>query len=202
IDAVGVSYRLRVNKAIDADGNDILVKDTSRPRRKHRSGAYAAFHNKLGKVEVYNAELRQNAFAIRTLDVSAKLVIAQERTTASLPAVVMEKPELIHKDIKLRISGLKMSDQRVLTLTARVQKRWDGLKGAFVESVYALDKDGKRIGGGRWTKGDPFGDNSKITYEFLVDKGQVHSSFEFVVCTKFKTQVIDFEVTDIFQQAR
>jgi hypothetical protein len=202
IDAVGVSNRLRVNKAIDADGNDLFIKDSSRPRRKHRSGSYTAFHEKLGKVEVYNAKLRQNAYAIKTMDVSAKIVVAQERTKASLPAVVMEKPDLIHKDIKVRITGLKMSDRRELTLTAQVQKRWDGLKGAFVEAVYALDKDGKRIGGGRWTKGDPFGDNSKITYEFAVQKGQVHSSFEFVICTKYKTQVIDFEVTDIFQKAR
>jgi hypothetical protein len=202
VDAVCVSNRLRVDGALDADGTDIYIKEEVRRGGKHRSGAYTAFHDGLAKIEVHNAELRKNAHAIQKLGTSAKIVVATDRTSQTLPAVVMEKYTKIHNDILVRISGLKMDENRVLSLTTRCRKRFDGLKGAFIESVYALDSEGKRIGGGRWVKGDPFGERSKITYEFKVDKERTHASFEFLICTKFDTKVYSFVTTELFQKAR
>jgi hypothetical protein len=202
VDAICVSNRLRVDGALDANGTNIHIREEPRRGAKHRNGAYAAFHNGLAPIEVHDAELRKSAHAIRKLGVSAKIVIARQRTSANLPAVVMEKYTKVHDDVAVRISGLTMDEDRQLTLTARCKKRFDGLKGAFIESVYALDSDGKRIGGGRWTKGDPFGDTCKITYEFQVAKGRTHASFEFLICTRFDTKVYSFVTQGIFQQSR
>ncbi len=202
VDAVCVSNRLRVDGALDANGTNMYIKEEPRRGTSHRSGSYAAFHNSLAKIEVHDAELRKSAHAIEKLGVSAKIVIAQQRTSANLPAIVMEKFTKIHEDIAVRISGLKMDANRQLMLTAQCKRRFDGLKGAFIESVYALDSDGKRIGGGRWTKGDAFSDSAKTTYEFKVDEGRTHAAFEFLICTKFDTKVYSFVTRGIFQQPR
>jgi hypothetical protein len=201
IDAVCVSKRLRVDGALDANGTDIYIRQERR-RSGHRSGSYAAFRNGLANIEVHKAELRKNAYAIEKLGVSAKVMLAKERTSARLPAIVMEKYTKVHDDVLLRISGLKIDEKRILKLTTRSRKKFDGLKGAFDESVYALDSEGKRMGGGRWVRGDPFGDECKITYQFAVEKGRTHAAFEFILCTKFEMKVYSFTSKGIFQKAR
>lgn len=196
IDAVGVCEYVKVVKVLDADGENML--ETSKKYEPHKTVDYNAFHDRVAAIELKDMYVTANPYTIDKIVAEARIIVGEERKTQRLAAVVMEKPEKVHNDVRLRIRMLKMSEKQVLTLVADYERRKEGTDGPFVEAIYAIDKEGNRIGGGRWVKGTPFGDKGKITYEFQVQKDQTHAEFEFVVCEKHRAHIARFEISDVF----
>ena len=69
---------------------------------------------------------------------------------------------------------------------------------SFIEAVYVYSLEGKELGGGRWTDGDPFGKTGTLTYRIKIDGDQVHQFFRFRIVTDSTSKTVAFECKGIF----
>ena len=201
-DVVAVKVALEVLDAFDDKKNDILARTRKRRTRTYRPGTYVPVNpaTSRGEVELQKTTLAANAYTIRAMTVQTEVIIAKSRRSSRLAAAVMKEPVDIVDGLVIRISGVKLGAKGELVVTTEYVRPMAGPGGPFLEAVYAVDEDGKRIGGGRWTDGDPFGKKGKITVRLKLEPGAVHKSLRFVAITEDQTQALTFKLTKIFQQ--
>ena len=159
-----------------------------------------AIHDGVGQVELARTQLPIDATRIRAITLGTEVVLAEERVATELPAAVMEDFRDIGNNIAVRITSLRMSSGRELTVNLSFERSVKGAGGAFIEKIFALDPDGKVLGGGRWTDGDPLGEKGTWTAKFKLAGDQVHQSFRFDIVTKSSSHKVAFEVKDIFKR--
>ncbi len=211
VDAVALPKNFLVSAILDANGQDMTkpVKTTRQNVSPFKGVAYNAFHPPVGpadanrsspvaQVEVPRQDIIRDATKIKMMKVESEYILAKKRDEAKLPAIVMEDYKDLVDGVSVRITGLDMSNRRELTVRMQYKRPAAGTESAFLEAIYALDTEGKSIGGGRWTEGDPFGKAGTILYRFLLDTDQVHKSFRFVVVTESETKPLTFELRDMF----
>lgn len=199
VDAVAVCKEFTVENAWDAKEGNCLLPGSANTRR-YKKNSFNSFQESSAKVEIRNCRFACQPHAITSMTLSTTVVIGKTRDSGVLPAVVMEQSQSIYDGIRVRIKGLKMESRGKLTLNAEYDRGAAGLSGAFIEAIYALDTNGKVIGGGRWTEGDPFGKTGTLTWEHHIEKGQTHKSFKFIICTEYDTKELRFVVKEICQK--
>lgn len=159
-----------------------------------------AIHFGVGQVELPRTQLPIDATRIRAITFGTQVVVAEERTTTEIPAAVMEDFKPIGSDIEVRITSLRMSTGRELTVQLNFRRAGKGISGAFIERIFALDPRGEVLGGGRWTDGDPLGAKGTWTAKFKLAGDQVHQSFRVDIVTKSSTHKVAFDVEGIFKR--
>ena len=211
-DVAAITRELTVLRAVDAEGNNLLPPKAApksggfartgraRPRTRYRANTYVGVHDHQGEVEVSQTKLRRSAYTLGEMELAGKAIVAGDREKKVLPAVVMEAPAEIVPGVKVRVTGLKMTAKRELTVVARCTRPRAGPGGAFVEQVWVLDEGGERVAGGRWSHGDPFGKAATLTAKFQFPKDKMHKSLTFVACTKYAVKPVTFKVKGIFRK--
>ncbi|HUT00814.1 MAG TPA: hypothetical protein VM031_00045 [Phycisphaerae bacterium] len=205
-DAVALTGELKVLEITDAKKENLrrLKKPGTaggiRPLSRYRVNTYVAFLNGVGKVAVPQTSLRKSAYTVETLTLGATVLLAKQRESKELPAVVTETLAEIVPGVLLRIMALKITDRRELTVVAKYKRPKAGPVGPFVESLAVLDETGKVIAQGRWSQGDPFGATGTLTAKVPVPRGKTHKDIRFVACTKYARKPLKFEVTGIFRR--
>ena len=201
-DVVAVKGPLEVLEAVDETGKNVLAPTKKRRTRSYRSGTYVPVSqaNSCGEVELQNTTLIANAHTIRSMTVETEVIMAKKRVSKRLNAVVMKESVDIVEGLALRINSVKLSAKGELTVVAEYTRPMPGPGGPFLEAVYALDAEEKKIGGGRWTDGDPFGTKGKITAELKLERGTEHKVLRFVAVTEDESKTLTFKLTKVFQQ--
>jgi len=193
-DAVAISSKLKPKQALDGQGNHVL--------KAGRTGSstikYSAFLPNGAEVELDEAKLTCSPYKLKSMSLAGLLVIAKARKTAVVPAAVMEDDRLLVSGLKYRITSLRMSTKRELTVQVKYSRAVGGTRGAFLETIHALGPKGNDLGGGRWDRGDPFGKTGTATYTFQLSKAEVHSQFRFTAVTEHVTRKVTFDVKDMF----
>jgi hypothetical protein len=212
VDAVAVAKKCEMKSALDDKGQDV-IKPAKLPKvgaggipgatpslgsPSYKTGSYNAIHANVGQVEVSKTDLIRDATKIKKMTVETEVVIAKKRVEAKLPAVVMEDFKDLNEGVSVRITGLQMSTKRELTVNAAYKRNAPGSEMPFIEAIYATDPEGKEIGGGRWTEGDPFGKQGTMTYKFKLAGDQVHSSLRFIIVSESTSKALTFELAGIF----
>ncbi len=197
VDAVGVLEEFRVKSVYDNDKKDLFGRRRQAPRY---SDDYNAFHDRIAPVEVEKTEIVRDAWTIQRMELATQVILAEKRSEHVLPAVVMEDYKQIAPGLKVRITSLRMSDDRKLTVRGSYKRIAEGPHKPFVEALYCLNDDKEVLGGGRWTKGDPTGSSGSLTWSFQLRRRQVHRDIRVVMVTECETQELRFNLKDIFQR--
>jgi len=193
-DAVAISTRLKPRQAVDDKDSNVL-----KPGRTASSTTkYSAFLPDGAEVELDEARLTRSPAALKSTTLAGKLVIAKARKSLAAPAAVMEDDRTLVPGLKYRITSLRMSANRELTVQVKYARPMAGTTGTFLEAIHAIDAKGNDLGGGRWDRGDPFGKSGTATYTFKLNRAEVHSQFRFTAVTEHTTRIITFDVKSIF----
>ncbi len=210
-DAIAVTRQLKVLQIIDAEKRNLreLTKPATKgfalgrssgTRPRYRLNTFASFRKGAAEVEIPQTRLRRDRYTVDTVQLAATVLLAEERQSKKLPAIVMETPTEIVPGIRLRIMTLKMTAERELTVVARFTRPKAGAVGPFLEQVWVLGEDEEVIAHGRWGRGDPFGNTGTLTAELPVPRGKTHKKITFGVCTKYTKKPLTFQVSGIFQK--
>jgi hypothetical protein len=194
-DAVGVYKQLRIQTILDDKGGEISLRQ--KPTLLTAS-AYNAFINGVAQVEMPRADLTRDSSRIASVACETDIILAKKRTTAALPAVVMEDFKDVGEGVSVRITSLQMTANRELTVVLSTKRTNKTVQGPFIEAIWAIGPDGKDIGGGRWDWGDPFGATGTLTWKFKLSGTQMHQSFRVTIVTDSDVRTVKFETKDIF----
>lgn len=202
VDAVAVGKHMEV-MSITGDGGEQLLKPSrSRTSRTYKADAYSIVHIKTLAAEaaVDRVELTAPATQIKTMKLATQVIVAKSRQTKRLPAVVMEDMVEAAPGLEVRIASLRMSAKRELEVSIEFKRGKSGVGFPFIEAVYALDGEGKTLGGGRWTEGDPMGARGKATAKFALASDEVHRTLKLVAVTEDQVVPIEFELKGLFEK--
>ena len=208
VDGVLITQEIRVLKALTVTGKDIRVAPKVRSGRsapKYRSGTFAPIlrvekNLHVAEVEISKLDLKTNPYTIDKLETELVVVVAVDRVEKSVPAAVSQTLQELATDLKARVSSMRISSKRELTLEMSCLRRFAGPKGAFIEAIRALDADGKTIGQARIRDGDPLGQKGKVTANFPLSGKAEPASLIATIVTESKIRKIPFEITGIFQK--
>lgn len=208
VDGVLITEEMRVLKALTVTGTDIRLPSkvkSGRSTSKYQSGTFVpilrlAKNLHVAEVEVNKLALKTNPYMIDKLETELAVLVAVDRIDKSIPAAVSQKLRELSGDLKARVSSMRISSKRKLSLELSCLRRFAGPKGAFIEAIRALDARGKTIGQARIREGDPLGQKGKVTVAFtLTGKGEP-TDLVITIVTESKIRKIPFEITGIFQK--
>jgi len=196
VDAVCVREFLVAVEAIDDEDDDILVIDR---RRQNNEKQYVAFSEDEVEASLKTIQLSRPAFTLESLVLAAEVVVARDRDTFEMPAVVMDDARETGYDTAVRISEMKIGRDRTVDITIEYNRDTDD--GApLPEAVYALDDDGNILGGGRWEAGNNiFGGEGEFQAEFEVGNNADVATLRIVFLTDYDVVEMQFEITGVFQ---
>ena len=210
VDGVLITEQMKVLKALTVTGKDIRLPPKIRSKSggsasKYRSGTFIpilrlAKNLHVAEVEISKLALRANPYTIDKLETELVIVVAVDRIEKSMPAAVSQTPLVLTPDLKTRVSSMRISSKRELTLELSCLRRSAGPKGAFIEAIRAVDADGKIIGQARIRDGDPLGQKGKVTASFTLSGKAEPASLIATIVTESKIRKIPFEITGIFQK--
>lgn len=201
-DVVAVKGPLEILEVVDDAGKNVLAPTKRRPTRRYRTGTYVPVSQatSCGEVELKSTTLTANPYTIRSMTVETEVIMAKKRVSKRLNAVVMKESVDIVAGLTLRISAVKLSTKGELVVTADYTRLKAGPGGPFLEAVYVIDAEEKKIGGGRWTDGDPFGTKGKFTAHLQLERGTEHKILRFVAVTEDESAILKFKLTKVFQK--
>lgn len=202
IDVVAASTQLAVIEAVDERGQSLLKARRHRKSRGYRSGTYAPVDRGSAAVavELDRTELTAHPHELRKMTVQATVIVAGKRRSKHVPAAVMDQPVKLVEGLEVRIAALALTPKRELNLVIEYQRGRGGPGFPFIESVYVIDKDGKRIGGGRWQEGDPLAAKGKVVCHFPLPEGTAHQRIKIVAVTEDELKEVPFDLEKIFQE--
>ena len=200
MDLVCITEKIEPKSVVDAKKLNLL-KPPARPTLPNRArDNYNAFLGGVAPVDLDRAEYRANPYLIATMTVEAWVLVAKERKEAKIAAKVVEDPVDIGNGMKVRLSAMKINNQRDVDLTIEFT-RPEGTGGTILEAVYALDDKGNELGGGRWGKGlRIFEGQGKFTGQFSISGAANIHGFKCVMVTKHELRPVQFEIEGVFQK--
>lgn len=198
VDVVAATRDLRALRVYDAGGVEMLPPP--RGRSSQKISLPDEFNANLeGKIdtELAKTQLVAPVWTARSMDVEAVLLVALKRGEHPIPAAVMEEPMVVG-GIELRVDRLTMSADRRLQVSMHYNRGADGPGPPFIEAVYAIDRDGVTLGGGRWTEGSPLKSKGKLVFAFPLEQAQYHSGFRIIICSESEMRPLTFTLTGLF----
>ncbi len=195
-DVVAVEQSFVPLEAPGAKGNNLYNMNS----RKSGAPRYTAVHTRVAQMGLPRTELLANAFLIDKMRVQAEVVIAKKREEKVFAVRGMEDFERVADGLSIRIRNINMSDKRELTVVVKYTRTEAGTRMPFLEAVYALDTQGKEIGGDRWASGDPFATTGELTYKFYLSGDQTHKSLRLVAVTDNAAETVAFDISGAFQK--
>ena len=197
-DAVAVTKELEAVEAVDADGQSVLEAAPAR-RTGSRKREFAPVNEGKVDVEVKRLKLTANPYTIRSMRLEAQVVVAKQRDSRRLAAVVTEDMQELVPGLSVRIESIRLTAKRELTAVVRYERSSEDTSGPFLEELWMLGADGTQIAGGRWTKGDPFGEAGSLTAQMGLPGTAEPKYVRLVAVTKSETKTLQFDVRGIFQ---
>ncbi len=193
LDVVCINSSLGVTSIRNRRG-DNLIKDADTVSRE-----FTAFHSDTAAVEVPESELTAHPYTIGEFKTRAQVLVARQRQSVEYAGDVMEAPREAPGGMTLRVRSMEIADKGLAEVEVAF-KRLRGLGHPFLESIYALNEAGEVIGGGRWTDGNPLGEDGRLQTEFQIKPGERWDRVRCVICTEYDVRDVTFTVTDVFQQ--
>ena len=208
VDGILITEQIKVLKALTATGKDIRLPPKAKSGRsapQYRSGTFTPIlqtgkNLRVAEVGISKLALKANPYTIDKLETELAVVVAVDRIDKSMPAAVSQTLRELTGGLKARVSSMRISSKRQLSLELSCLRQFAGPKGAFIESVRAVDADGKTLGQTRITNGDPLSRKGKVSAEFVLSGKSEPSSLIATIVTESKVRKIPFEITGIFQK--
>lgn len=208
-DVLCFSTTLVAKSVEDARGRDLL-----RPQRKRNSAkTFTAlvpslkFKDRRGdplylcESELESISLNRPGTEVDKLEVVATAIIVKDRETEEISASVADRFNDIGFGTSVQVSAIEVDKKSEMTVTLSVKHT--GTKDLpVIDSVYALDKRGKRMGGGRWTNElELFGKRYEVELVFpLVGDEKSIDKFQIVLATEYDIEQIELTIEDLFQR--
>ena len=208
VDGILITEEIRVLKALTPTGVDIRISPTVKGGRsapKYRSGTFIPIlrvgkNLHVAEVKISKLALKANPYTIDKLETELVIVVAVDRIEKSMPAAVSQTLRELTGGLKARVSSMRISSKRELSIELNCLRQFAGPKGAFIEAISAVDADGETIGQARITSGDPLGQKGKVSAEFTLSGKAEPTSLIATIVTESKIRKIPFEITGIFQK--
>ncbi|MEX2213170.1 MAG: hypothetical protein WD768_03515 [Phycisphaeraceae bacterium] len=200
MDVVCVTEDCQAKSVIDARKISLL-KPVLRPVVPNRArDSFNAVVGGVAMVAMDKLECAAHPYLVSKMTIEAWALLAKERKEATVPAKVAEDASDIGYGMKVRLSAMKISNQRDVELTMEIL-RPEGTGGTILESVIALDEKGKELGGGRWGRGlRIFEGRGRFQAEFQIPPGSNIHNFKCIMVTKHELKAITFTLDGIFQK--
>jgi len=208
VDAVVMAGQLRVLKVLDSAGKDLRVPPkprTGTSARRYKTGTFGPIRTispglRAAEVGITRLALTANPYTIEKLQTELIVIVAKKRAVKTLPAAVAQKLQEVVDGLRIRISGMRMSAKRELTLDLAYTRPVAGPRGPFVSAIAALGADDSVLGQTEMTKGDPLGKTGKITAVFTLKGESKLTSVKMTIVTEHTIRKVPFELTGVFKK--
>ncbi len=200
-DIICIGDQLEVVKADDEEGKSLIdFAEARKGQSRANQDDFNAINEGEAETELKRYNLIKNPFNVKEMVVRARAIFAEERETVTIPAEVKEDLDNLGHGIQARLSSMRVDTKRLLSIEIEYE-RPEGAGGTFLEGVYALDKDGKELAGGRWDKGlSIFSKSIRFKGKYYLPAGAQVDSYKLVLATKYEVRNVDFSLTEIFQK--
>ena len=198
-DVIAFTEDLVPARATSDQGASILVSEKSSSKSAWE-GKFRAMKDYGAEVELKDAKLTSNPYRLKDLVVMGQALIAQQRETKTLDAIVEEDKVPVVAGISLRLSSMKISNRREVDLDIEYRRR-EGLGAPVLEAVYAIDSQGNTLGGGVWDKAESiFASEIKFKSKFTIPSRAKIDKLKLVFVTVYEMKPYAFIVDGVFQR--
>lgn len=198
---------LAAEHAYDSRGKDLLRPQRRRNKELKFHALLPSLKYKSGKgkpmliceSELDPITLKRSGSEVYELGVVATAILVEERKVEEIAAEVSRDYIDIGYGTTVRVSSSEIDKKDEMTVKLDFKHR--GTRDIpVIDSVFALNDRGKRIGGGRWTNElELFGKGYEVELVFLLQDRDV-DKFEIVLATEYKIEKVEFTIKDVFQQ--
>ncbi|MEM9108568.1 MAG: hypothetical protein AAGC72_00935 [Planctomycetota bacterium] len=193
--------------ANDEDGKDMLRPKRRRNNQQKFYALLPSLQYKTGRgtpmvlceSELEEIVLKRSGSGVYELAVVATAILVKEREIEEVAPEVSRNYTDIGHGTTVRVSSSEIDDKGEMTLKLAF-KHVGNRDIPVIDSVFALNDRGKRIGGGRWTNElELFGRGYDVEMEFPLKDRDVEK-LEIVLATEYDIEQIEFVIEDVFQQ--
>lgn len=199
---------LFAKSAEDGRGKDLLLPQ----RRRGRDQVFKAllpstdYKNRKGEplllcpVTLDSIELDEAGYAVEELTVVATAVVVEDRASEEIDAEVSGEFIDIGHDMSVQVSSKEVDKKGEMTVKLNVKRSGDK-RSAVIDSLFALNKRGKAIGGGRWTNElDLFAKGYEVELIFpLTGDENAVDQLRIVLATEYEIEEVELVIEDLFQ---
>jgi hypothetical protein len=201
-DAVAVTSEVKVIEALDGEGTNLVKRDRRRSAvsDRYKKGTYGGVLDGEAKVAISKLELTANPYTIKTITGEVEVIVAEARENRRLPPLVTEEPQEVVPGLDVKIQSLRLAKDGTLRVVVHCSRASDGKTGPVIEQVWALDENGLKISGGRWSEGDMFCKTGTLTANLQLSPKKTHKYLRFIAVTRYRAKVLRFQIKGIFQK--
>lgn len=207
-DVLCFSTTMLAASAEDSRGKDLLLPQ----RRKGREQVFKALVPSaeykdrkgdpllLSPVTLESIELDEAGYGVEELTVIATAVVVEDRESEEIDAEVSGEFIDIGHDMQVRVSSKEVDKKGEMTVKLNVKRSGDR-RSPVIDSLYALNKKGKPIGGGRWTNElDLFakGYEVELIFPLTGDENSV-DQLRIVLATDYDIEEVELVIEDLFE---
>lgn len=199
LDIIAFTESLTPVRALGNQGTSILLPGKYSNDSAWK-GEFSAMKILGAEVELKDVKLTSNPYRLKEMVVMGHAVIAQQRATKILEAIVEEDKMPVVAGISLRLSSMKISSSREVQLDIEYE-RTEGPSGPILAAVYAIDAQGNELGGGVWDKSEGiFASNIKFKGKFPIPTRSKIDKLKLIFVTVYELKPYAFIVKDVFQK--
>ena len=131
----------------------------------------------------------------------ATAIIVKERKSEEISADVADRYNEIGFGTSVQVSAIEVDKKSEMTVTLSV-KHTGNKDLPVIDSVYALDKRGKPMGGGRWSNElELFGKRYEVELVFPLSGDEKSiDQFQIVLATEYDIEQVELTIEDLFQK--
>lgn len=191
----------------DARGRGILQRESKRKQNIKFNALIPSMEYKnrrgdplmLCETELDAVDLDRPGSEVAEMVVIATAVIVKERKTAEIDAEVTGEDYDLGLGSVVRVSSMELDDDSEMSVELKIKHR--GNKDIpVIDSVYALDARGKRLGGGRWDgELELFAKGYDVELTFPL-RGADVKQFQVVLATDYDIEKVEFTIEDLFDR--
>ncbi|MBX2851946.1 MAG: hypothetical protein KTR15_09400 [Phycisphaeraceae bacterium] len=193
----------------DARGRDLMLPQRKRNNAKKFRALVPSLKFKdrrgdplyLCESELESISLDRPGTEVDKLVVVATAVIVKDRETEEISADVADRYNDVGFGTSVQVSAIEVDKKSEMTV--RLNVKHTGNKDLpVVDSVYALDKRGKPMGGGRWSNElELFGKRYEVELVFPL-RGDEKSidKFQIVLATEYDIEQVELTIEGLFQK--
>ncbi|MFK7790734.1 MAG: hypothetical protein AB8C95_14730 [Phycisphaeraceae bacterium] len=207
-DVLCFSTTLLVKSAENSRGKDLLLPQRRRSNKDKKFRALVPslkYKNRRGEplmlslAELDSLSLDRPGTELAELVLVATAVIVEERESEEISAQVADSYNDIGFSTSVQVSSIEVDKKSEMTVKLNV-KHTGNKDLPVIDSVYALDRRGKVLGGGRWSNElELFGNRYEIELAFPVDGNEKSiDQLRIVLATEYEIEQIEFTIEDLF----
>lgn len=198
-DVVCVLEQLSIVSTVDDEGDDIYLPPRRGRALRTNDRTFLAFIDGEAEVELKGAELSRSAYTLEEMVLTTEVIVAEDRGEFEMRAIVSDDEMETPFDTSVRLSEMRIGRDHKAEIVIEFDRENEP-DSPLPEAVYALDEDGKVLGGGRWIEGvNIFSETGEFQAEFFVVDDADVTTLRLVFLTRYEVVEQTFEITDVFQ---